>query len=112
MRKYQAIAFVVAVLFFMTLAASTVSAQLVLIDRRSRVVKVDKQKDRIEVTTLEGNPNRTVGYIYINENTKVYDKNRRLISWTSLRHGWVIRVKGGLRVDSNTNAQRIYVLAR
>jgi hypothetical protein len=110
MKKNRILIAVVMLVVFFTLLITQVMAQLIIADRELRIVKVDQEKRRIEITGVSASdPDRTSGYVYITHRTKSYmDKNS--FPWENLRKGWIIRVKGGVRIDMNVNAERIWVL--
>jgi hypothetical protein len=110
MKKNQVLIAAVMLSVFLLLVIIPAMAQLVIADREMRVVKVDVEKRRIEITSVSApNPDNTQGYIYITHRTQAY-KNNNSFNWENIQKGWIIRVKGGVRIDMNVNAQRIWIL--
>jgi hypothetical protein len=112
MKKYQVKAALLVVVFLFTLIISSASAQLIIHDARYRVVQVDTVNRRVELTTLEGNPCRTIRYAMVEPESLVVTEYGRGIPYTSLQPGWVIRVRGGVRLDANITTEKITVLER
>jgi hypothetical protein len=112
MKKHQVKAAFLVAVFLFTLIISSASAQLIMHDARYRVVQIDTVNNRVELTTLDGNPCRTIRYAFVEPNTLVVTEHGRGIPYTSLQPGWVIRVSGGVRMDANITADKINVLER
>lgn len=93
------------VVFFLALAAPS-PAQLVLVDQKMRVTKVDKVKNRLEATNADRSSGIT--YILIDGSTKVHRKDR-LVPWTQIQSGMIIRVKGGMTWDMKVKARDIWI---
>lgn len=91
------------------LVISTAFAQLIIVDRNLKVVKVDTLKNRIEITGVDEKPDKTRGYVFVDGTTTVL-KDDKPFDWKKLEKGWIIRVKGGVRVDTNVNAKKIWVI--
>lgn len=79
-------------------------AQLVVTEGKYKVSKVDKAKSRLEVTNPEGTSG--ISYVLIDGNTKVYYNNKQ-VSWTSIKAGTIIAVKGGTTWDLKIKAKEI-----
>jgi hypothetical protein len=84
-------------------------AQLVPVDKRVRIVKVDINRSRLEVT--ETDKEKTMLYVVIDGYTKVTYQGKP-ISWTTLKKGQLLRVKGGLRIDGKIRAKDIYLIRK
>jgi len=84
------------------------SAQLVIVRKKVKVVKVDTNRDRIEITGVD-DPMRTIGYVHVYDKTDV-TWNGRSYPWYKIRPGWIIGIKGGLRWDGHINAKEIEIL--
>jgi opacity protein-like surface antigen len=112
MKKYRILVAAVMLVVFLALVIAPAMAQLVIADRELRVVKVDPERRRIEIAAAStSNPDRTTGYIYISHKTKTY-MNKDSFPWENLQKGWIIRVRGGVRIDMNVNAERIWVIEK
>jgi hypothetical protein len=112
MMKHKVTAAILTTVFLFTLIISSASAQLIIHDARYRVVQVDPVNGRVELTTLDGNPCRTIRYAYIAPDSMVVTQQGRGIPYTSLQPGWTIRVRGGVRMDANITTEKITILER
>ncbi|MCL5773784.1 MAG: hypothetical protein M1536_05325 [Firmicutes bacterium] len=79
-------------------------AQLVVTEGKYKVSKVDKGKSRLEVTNTDGTSG--ISYVLVDGSTKVYN-NGRQVSWTSIKVGTIITVKGGTTWDLKIKAKEI-----
>jgi hypothetical protein len=109
MRKQTTLAVVIVALIISSLLFSGAYAQLIIADKDVKVVKVDVDKERIEITRVDSTSFNTDGYLYITYKTKTY-KNGNPFDWTKIKRGWIIRAKGGVRFDMNVNAEKIWVI--
>jgi len=100
---------IIAIFMLVLTAFSVARAQLVVVDRKMKVVKTDPVKYRIEITGVDDKPDRSTGYVYVPGDTKCH-KDGKLIDWKDLKKGWVIRVKGGVRMDMQVKAEEIWVV--
>ncbi|MBI2267640.1 MAG: hypothetical protein HYU64_21145 [Armatimonadetes bacterium] len=110
-KHYGTIAYLILFVFLLALLATQpIEAQLVLVDMKVKIVKVDRGKDRLEVRVHEGG-NKNVQYVEIDGSTKFSARNRevsRARAWSLLRRGMIIRVKGGFKFDLKIRAKYIY----
>lgn len=79
-------------------------AQLVVTEGKYKVSKVDRGKSRLEVTNPEGTSG--ISYVLIDGSTKVYRSGKE-VSWTSIKAGTIITVKGGTTWDLKIKAKEI-----
>lgn len=85
--------------------------QLVLVNLKVKIVKVERQFNRLQVRVHEGG-NKDVQYIEIDGNTKFSYKNKEISynsAWNLFRQGMIIRVKGGYTMSVHVKAKSIYM---
>lgn len=85
------------------------SAQLVLSDQKMKIVKVEREFNRLQGRVHEGD-NDSVQYIIVDGNTKFSTNNRPVSydqAWRLFREGMIIRVKGGVTITGKIKAKTI-----
>ncbi|MCL5773573.1 MAG: hypothetical protein M1536_04260 [Firmicutes bacterium] len=87
------------------------TAQLVLVEKRVKIIRVDINRSRLEVAETGRGDTTTLLYVVIDGYTKVWHLNKR-INWKSLKKGQLIMVKGGLRWDGKIKANDIYLIKK
>lgn len=101
---------VLALLLISFILSATVSAQLVLVNLKVKIVHVEQNKDRLQVRVHEGG-NTDVQYVEIDKDTR-FSHGMRSISnsgaWASFREDMMIRVKGGYTMGGHVKAKQIY----
>lgn len=99
-----------AILLISFLLSVTVSAQLVLVNLKVKIVEVEKNSNRLQVRVHEGG-NTDVQYVEIDNNTR-FSHNMQSISnngaWNSFNKDMMIRVKGGYTMEGHVKAKQIY----
>ncbi|MHC9544850.1 MAG: hypothetical protein AB9903_35495 [Vulcanimicrobiota bacterium] len=99
-----------AILLISFLLSVTVSAQLVLVNMKVKIVEVEKNSGRLQVRVHEGG-NTDVQYVEIDNNTR-FSHNMQSISnkgaWKSFNKDMMIRVKGGYTMEGHVKAKQIY----
>ncbi|MCL5037713.1 MAG: hypothetical protein M1269_11450 [Chloroflexi bacterium] len=109
MKKYMTwtllIIFVTTAMFFSVTRKAC--AQLVLVNEKFKVVKLDIPKGRLEVRQLIDEKNKTITYVLVDGNTKC-SVDGRAADWKDIKPGTIIRVKGGMRLDMKIQAKKIY----
>ena len=102
-RKFLLIVSIIVIASFLMQAYAF--AQLLLVEQKYKVTKVDVGKSRLEATGL-AKDSQGVGYILVDGNTKVYHDNKEVL-WTSIKVGTIITVKGGVNWDMKVKAKEI-----
>ncbi|MBI2251711.1 MAG: hypothetical protein HYU63_02985 [Armatimonadetes bacterium] len=85
---------------------SVVQAQLILVNDKYDVIKIDIPKNRIEA--LNYKKKAGIVYILIDGYTKIY-QNEKSVPWTRIKVRDVIRVKGGVTWDFKVKAKEIWI---
>lgn len=95
-------------LLLVFLAVSSASAQLVMVRKRMKVVKIDVPHRKIHVAGVD-DPMNTLGYVEVQpETTTTY--NGRPFDWRRIKKGWIIFARGGMTWNMHLKADRIKVL--
>jgi len=99
-----------AILLISFILSVTVSAQLVLVNMKVKIVEVEKNSNRLQVRVHEGG-NTDVQYVEIDNNTR-FSHNMQSVSnngaWNSFNKDMMIRVKGGYTMEGHVKAKQIY----
>lgn len=85
-------------------------AQIILVNLKVKIVKVERKASRLQVRVHEGG-NSDVQYIEIDNNTRFSYRNRIISydqAWAYFRSGMIVRVKGGYTVAFHVKAKSIY----
>lgn len=92
------------------LCSTPSQAQLIVLDRSYRVLKVDADKSVLEVG--EADTGARDADVIIDAETRMYmfDKQIPSFSWHLLRKGMKIRVHGGATWDARVRAKKIFLL--
>jgi len=93
-------------LILTALSLQKAQAQLVLVNEKFRVSKVDVKMSRLEVLPVDGDI-KTITYILVDGYTICSHKNR-IVDWTEIQPDTVIRVRGGMQWDMKVKAYKIY----
>ncbi|MCD6310453.1 MAG: hypothetical protein J7M18_07035 [Candidatus Eremiobacteraeota bacterium] len=96
--------FVLVLLIYTTQQAD---AQIILVNEKFKVVKVDVPKNRLEVVQLIDPKNKTITYVIVDGHTRCSTKGKPA-DWKDIKPGMIIRVKGGMRLDMKIKAKKIY----
>ncbi len=97
-------------IMLMLQASLPVPSQIILVNLKVKIVKVERKAARLQVRVHEGG-NSDVQYIEIDNNTNFSCNNRRITydrAWASFRPGMIIRVKGGYTVAFHVKAKQVY----
>jgi hypothetical protein len=90
--------------------SATVSAQLVLVNLKVKIVEVERKNDRLQVRVHEGG-NTDVQYVELDNNTR-FSHGNAIVSydraWGSFRKDMMIRVKGGYTMGGHVKAKSVY----
>ncbi len=99
-----------AILLLSFLLSVTVSAQLIMVNLKVKIVEVEKNSNRLQVRVHEGG-NTDVQYVEIDNNTR-FSHNMQSVSnngaWRSFNKDMMIRVKGGYTMEGHVKAKQIY----
>lgn len=115
-KKIKVLALILTGLFIILITAVGVYAvtgkkdlfsQLVIVSKRAQIVKLDIDKNKIEVTD-PGNK-RTLYYLEVDGNTNT-SHNGKKIHWTQLKPGQLIDVKGCIGLDGSIKAKEIAIV--
>lgn len=90
-------------------AAPPVKAQLITNNQKMKIVKVEREFNRLQCRVHEGE-NDSVQYILIDGDTKFSTKDRIVSfdeAWKLFKPDMIIRVKGGITVTGKTKAKTI-----
>ncbi len=90
---------------------SEAQAQLILVNLKVKIVKVERKKNRLQVRVHEKG-NKNVQYIEIDDNTKFSKNNKQLSydeAWKIFKENQIIRVKGGYTMSLHVKAKQIYM---
>ena len=85
--------------------------QLILVNLKVKIVKVERQFNRLQVRVHEGG-NKDVQYVEIDGNTKFAYQNKEVSynrAWNLFKPGMIIRVKGGYTMSVHVKAKTIYM---
>jgi len=97
------------------IAPLAADAQLVVVNKRYKVVALNPSKSIITVVPADKDPNdakNTSDVIVTNETRMfVFDKQIPNFSWRLLRKGMTITVHGGATWDMNVKAKKIYLIS-
>jgi hypothetical protein len=100
----------VSILLMSLIFSIAVSAQLILVNLKVKIVEVERNSDRLQVRVHEGG-NTDVQYVEIDSNTK-FSHGMQSVSnsgaWGSFRKDMMIRVKGGYTMEGHVKAKQIY----
>jgi hypothetical protein len=98
------------ILLMSLLFSATVSAQLVLVNLKVKIVKVQRESSSLQVRVHEGG-NKDVQYVELDQNTS-FSHGNKSFSYTealnSFRKDMMIRVKGGYTMAGHVKAKEIY----
>lgn len=97
-------------LTFSLLTALPSYAQLVLTNQKMKIVKVEREFNRLQCRVHEENKGN-VQYIIVDGNTKFSTKDKEVSydeAWKLFRKDMIIRVKGGYSVTGKIKAKTIY----
>ena len=90
--------------------SAAVSAQLILVNMKVKIVEVERNSNRLQVRVHEGG-NKDVQYVEIDQNTR-FSHNMQIYShggaWRSFHQDMMIRVKGGYTWGGHIKAKQIY----
>lgn len=109
MKKYCIILF--AALFLFLTFAQKADAQLVLVNLKVKIVKVERKNNRLQVRVHEKG-NKDVQYVYFDSKTQFSQNNRRLTydqAWRVFHKDQIIRVKGGYKMNLTVKARSVYM---
>jgi hypothetical protein len=99
-----------AILLLSLILSATISAQLVMVNMKVKIVEVERNSNRLQVRVHEGG-NTDVQYVEIDNNTK-FSHNMQSFShrgaWRSFHENMMIRVKGGYTMGGHVKAKQIY----
>lgn len=110
MKKY----FILMSLVFMFIMIATVvpaHSQLVLVNLKVKIVKVERENNRLQVRVHEKG-NKDVQYVNMDANTKFSINNKEISydkAWKTFKVDQIIRVKGGYQMNMNVKAKTIYM---
>ncbi|MCD6309177.1 MAG: hypothetical protein J7M18_00580 [Candidatus Eremiobacteraeota bacterium] len=86
------------------------SAQLIRVNIKCKIVKVDRPGNRLEIRVHEGD-NKNIQYVLMDGRTKFSTGGKELTyeeAWKRFKKGMIIRVKGGYTMDLKIKARYIY----
>jgi len=106
MKNWNKICFILGLLLLGVFAIQAANAQLVTINEKFKVNKVDMKLRRLEVMPLDRSV-KNISFVQIDGYT-VCSTDQRIVSWTSIKPGMTVRVKGGLKWDMGIKADKIY----
>ena len=106
MKNKKQIWFILCFLLLAAFAFQSANAQLVNINEKYKVNKVDTKLSRLEVMPLDRSV-KNVAYVKIDGYT-ICSHNQQIVKWTEIKPGMVIRVKGGLKWNMEIKASKIY----
>ncbi|MDQ7822350.1 MAG: hypothetical protein RDV48_06105 [Candidatus Eremiobacteraeota bacterium] len=95
----------------MALKSLPCRAQLIMVNLRVKIVKVERQNNRLQVRVHEGG-NKDIQYIDIDGNTKFSIDHREVsfdAAWKYFRKDMIIRVKGGYTMGLHVKAKQIWM---
>ena len=96
--------------FLLLVSSCPAWAQLILVDIKVKIVKVERKDNRLQVRVHEGG-NKDVQYIEIDKNTSFSHGNRDVSydqAWKAFKPNMIIRVKGGYTMSIHVKAKQIY----
>jgi len=88
------------------LSLATAHAQLVLVNEKYRVKKVDTKMSRLEVLPVDSTI-KNITYVLVDGYTICSHKGK-VVDWTDIEPETIVRVKGGLQWDMKIKAYKIY----
>lgn len=97
-------------LVFSLLSALPANSQLVMTNQKMKIVKVEREFNRLQCRVHEENKGN-VQYIIVDGNTKFSTKDREVTynqAWNLFKKDMIIRVKGGYSVTGKIKAKSIY----
>lgn len=98
------------ILLMSLIFSATASAQLVLVNLKVKIVKVQRESSRLQVRVHEGG-NKDVQYVELDQNT-IFSHAKKSVSYAealdSFRKDMMIRVKGGYTTEGHVKAKQIY----
>lgn len=89
--------------------SATVSAQLVMVNLKVKIVKVQRESSSLQVRVHEGG-NKDVQYVEMDQNTKFSHANKSFSyaqAMASFRKDMMIRVKGGYTMGGHVKAKDV-----
>ncbi|MCD4784137.1 MAG: hypothetical protein K8T10_09990 [Candidatus Eremiobacteraeota bacterium] len=92
------------------LSSVSVHAQLVMSEQKMKIVKVEREFNRLQARVHEDNKGN-VQYILVDGNTKFSHNNREVSfnkAWKMFRKDMIIRVKGGVTITGKIKAKQIW----
>lgn len=96
------------------LAPLSADAQLVVVNKRYKVVDLNPSKSIIRVVPVDKDPNdaRDTSDVIVTNETRMFvlDKQIPNFSWRLLRKGMTITVHGGATWNMNVKAKKIYLI--
>jgi hypothetical protein len=99
-----------AVLLLSLIFSLAVSAQLVMVNLKVKIVEVERNSNRLQVRVHEGG-NTDVQYVEIDNNTRFSHSNQSVSNagaWRSFHKDMMIRVKGGYTMEGHVKAKQMY----
>ena len=93
-------------LILTALSFQSAQAQLILVNEKFRVSKVDEKMSRLEAMPVDRTV-KDITYIVIDGYTICSHKGK-IVDWTTIKPETVIRVRGGLQWDMKVKAYKIY----
>lgn len=90
--------------------AGTAFSQIIMVNLKVKIVKVERQNNRLQVRVHEGK-NKDVQYVEIDSNTRFSANNREITyaqAWSRFRQNMIIRVRGGYTMALHVKAKQIY----
>lgn len=95
----------------MAMTAPAADAQLILVNLRVKIVKVERENNRLQARVHEKG-NKNIQYIEIDGNTKFSKDNKPITfeeAWQIFKKDQIIRVKGGYTMSVHVKAKQIYM---
>lgn len=121
LRRVTMVAALTVALVLWGLQSPRASAQLLLVNGKYRIVKLDKANQRVGVALPDANPHRVQNWVYLQANTKITVQLTRRGGWHKQEHlsydgffdtakpGELMRVHGGRRWDGGITARKIWM---
>jgi hypothetical protein len=111
MKKYLVALIPVMLLLIIIASATPAHSQLILVNLKVKIVKVERENNRLQVRVHEKG-NKDVQYVNMDANTKFSINNKEISfdkAWKTFKVDQIIRVKGGYQANFHVKAKSIYM---
>jgi len=111
MKKYLLLLMPVIFLTAILAIAEPAQAQIVLVNLKVKIIKIERENNRLQVRVHEKG-NKDVQYVNMDANTKFSIDNKEISydqAWKTFKEGQIIRVKGGYQVNLHVKAKTIHM---